>query len=135
MAAAAVLLVVSGVLYLRHPAPGLPTTIDAGRELPRSSSVALSAPIGDVVEAPRRLQWEPVAGRRVRYHVRLMEIDRHELWTSDATATSVEVPAAVRAAIVPAKTLLWQVSALDASGVRLADSVSSGQSRANGATR
>jgi len=119
---AAVLLLVVGGFYLLNPAPPrLPTNVSSGDEVTRSLTVAVRAPIGEQVDAPARLEWQPVTGA-VRYRVRLMEVDRHELWSTDVAATSVDLPQDVRARIVPAKTLLWQVTAYGASNAPLAES-------------
>jgi hypothetical protein len=44
-----------------------------------------------------------------------MEVDRSELWSVDVARTAVNLPATVREHIVPAKTLLWDVTAYGAS--------------------
>jgi anti-sigma factor RsiW len=118
--AALLLLSVAGYLWRPGP-PGFPSNIDTGREVARSLSLTVLTPAGDLAEVPRRLAWEPVAGA-TRYHVRVIEVDRHEVWASDAATTDTELPAAVRALMVPGKTLGWQVSAYTASGERLAES-------------
>ena len=43
-------------------------------------------------------------------------------YTTDTTAASIELPPSVRAQIVPGKTLLWQVTAIDASNAPIAES-------------
>ena len=87
----------------------------------RSLSVGLRTPIGDQVEAPKRFEWQRVASA-VRYHVSLMEVDRHQLWAIDTSNTAVMLPLAVRGQIVPAKTLLWQVKAFGAGDALVAES-------------
>lgn len=118
-AMAAVLLAIAGGYYLTQPASRFPSGI--GPDVTRSSSVAAQAPVGDLSAVPERLQWQQVVGAS-KYRVRLTEVDRHELWSSDATATSIELPPAVRAQIVPGKTLLWQVTAYGASNEPIAQS-------------
>jgi hypothetical protein len=51
-----------------------------------------------------------------------MEVDRREVWSVSTTATGVDLPADVRALSVPSRTLLWDVTAYDASGAAIADS-------------
>jgi hypothetical protein len=51
-----------------------------------------------------------------------MEVDRRELWSTETAATDVDLPESVRALIVPAKTLQWQVTAYDASNSPIAES-------------
>jgi hypothetical protein len=121
-ALATVLLVVASAVYLIKPkAPVLPASVDPGGEVTRSLSVPLRAPVGDQIEPPRRLEWVAVE-RAVRYRVRLMEVDRRELWSTSTTMPAVAIPLDVRARIVPSKTLLWDVTAYDASGEAIAES-------------
>ena len=53
-----------------------------------------------------------------------MEVDRGELWSAETTATQIDLPPVAENLIVPAKTLLIQVTALDAAGSRIAESES-----------
>jgi hypothetical protein len=121
-ALAIVLLVVAGGVYLIKPkAPVLPASVSTGNEVTRSLSVPVRAPLGDLVEAPRRFEWFAVA-RAVRYRVRLMEVDRHEVWSTSTATPAIDIPVEVRARIVPSKTLVWDVTAYDASGGLVAES-------------
>ncbi len=120
-AMAALLLVAAGVgLQLRQRQPRLDTHI-SGPEILRSSSIAILSPIGDVREKPSNILWE-AAPNAARYRVRLMEVDRVELWSADTTGARIELPAGAEAFIVPAKTLLIQVAAFDATGTKIAES-------------
>jgi putative zinc finger protein len=119
LAMATVLLAIVGGYYLTQPASRFPSGM--GPDVTRSSSVTVQAPVGDQSVAPERLEWQAVSGA-VRYRVRLSEVDRHEIWSAEATATAIELPRSVRELIVPGKTLLWQVTAIDASNVAIADS-------------
>jgi hypothetical protein len=119
--ATVLLLMVGSFYFLKSTPPRLPSDISPGGDVTRSLTVALRGPVGDQVEAPRRLEWQPVAGA-VRYRARVMEVDRRELWSIDTGSTAADLPPAVRAQIVPAKTLLWQVTAYDASNATLAES-------------
>jgi hypothetical protein len=76
----------------------------------RSLGVIVTAPVGDQPAVPERLVWQPVSSAQ-HYRVRLTEVDRHELWAADAVTAAIDLPPAVRAQIVPGKTLLWQVTA------------------------
>ena len=119
---AVVLLIASASYYLLNPSsPRLPASVDSGGEVTRSLGVAVRGPVGDQVAVPERLEWQPVTGA-VRYSVRVMEVDRRELWSAGVTGTEVPIPDAVRAQIAPAKTLLWQVTALDQTGRPIAES-------------
>ncbi len=121
LAAGVVLAVCAGTLYqLRTPTPALPDRLSAAETL-RSNTILAAGPEGDLDAAPAKLQWEAVASA-ARYRVTLMEVDRTVLWQAESQDTSVVLPAAVRALCLPAKTLLWRVHAVDASGRALADS-------------
>src|SRR5262249_30067767 len=73
LAMAAVLLALVGGFYLFNSnAPQLPSSVGPGGETMRSLAVIVRTPLGDQVEAPERLEWQPVSGA-VRYHVSLME--------------------------------------------------------------
>jgi len=122
MSLAAVLLIAAGGYYLLNPpSPQLPTSVTSGNEVTRSLAVAVRGPVGDQTEVPDRLEWQPVAGAS-RYRARIMEVDRHELWSTEVSGTMVTLPAEARAQIVPAKTLLWQVTALDTANRAIAES-------------
>jgi putative zinc finger protein len=119
---AAVLLIAVAGFYLSEPrAPVLPTTIDAGREITRGTDIVVGAPVGEQVAAPARFEWSAV-DRAARYRVRLLEVDHHELWSAETTAAGLDIPSDVRTVIVPRKTLLWTVTAYDATGRVVAES-------------
>jgi hypothetical protein len=122
VAAAAVLALVAAGLYLRGDrAPELPRQVPSGGEVTRSLAVVVRGPLGDQAEAPVRLEWRPVRGA-VRYRVRLLEVDRHEVWSTSTSALEVDLPPPVRAALTPGRTLLWDVTAHDAAGAAVAES-------------
>lgn len=81
----------------------------------RSQEVQLVSPVGDVQQVPRQLQWVafPNTGK---YKVALMEVDNSVLWDIETKATSIEIPASLRARMLPGKPILWQVTALDSQG-------------------
>jgi hypothetical protein len=121
-AAAAVFLFVAGVLYTRVArAPELPHGVTTEGEVTRSLSVTVRGPVGDVVEVPRRFEWVAVE-RAVRYRVRILEVDRREVWSESTSALEVDLPSSARAFFTPGRTLLWEVTAYDASGAVLAES-------------
>jgi len=119
--ATVLLAVVGGYFIFNSTPPRLPADAVSGGGTTRSLAVELRAPIGDQVAAPQRFEWRPVSGA-VRYRVRLMEVDRRELWSTESAATAVDLPEPIRALIVPAKTLLWQVTAYDASNAAIGES-------------
>ena len=121
-AMAVVLLVAGGRYYMAsRTAPALPPGVSTAGEATRSAAIAVRAPVGDLTEPPRRLDWLAVA-RAARYRVRLMEVDRREIWSADTPAAGADLPPAVQASIGPGRTLLWDVTAYDASGAAIADS-------------
>ncbi len=115
------LLVVVGIaLHSRRPSALELRTGIGGGEL-RSTSVLLIEPVGDLPSAPREMKWQAVSGV-ARYHVRLLEVDRHEVWSGDSSSTSIRLPGSVGERFRPGKTLLWQVVAYDSSGKEIASS-------------
>ena len=78
----------------------------------RSSELVVIGPVGEVQSVPAELQWKPVAGA-ASYQIRIMEIDRTELWRGATSSTSIAIPDAVKRDITPSKRLLWEVAAID----------------------
>jgi len=119
---AVLLLSIGGSYYLLNPtAPRLPTDVGTGQDAIRSLGITGLEPDGDQMAVPNRLRWDPVAGAS-RYRVRLTEVDRNEIWSGESAGTSIELPTAVQARLSPAKTLVWQVTAYDASNAAIAES-------------
>jgi hypothetical protein len=122
VAAAVLLVAVAGAFVLRSPTPpALPATVNAGDDVTRSQTISVRGPIGDLRESPGRFEWMAV-DRASRYRVRLMEVDRREVWSASTATTTIELPPEVRALSVPSKTLVWDVTAYDSSGVAIAES-------------
>ena len=122
LAFATLLVIISASLYLRRStAPTLNTNPDSGAEVLRSNSVLLLSPKGDLTQRPDWLRWQAVEGA-ARYQVRILEVDRTELWNRETSAVGIQIPDAVRAQILASKSLLWQVTALDPSGKRIGSS-------------
>jgi hypothetical protein len=124
MALAAAGLLIAGGIAIQVRQDGMPPLrplTDPGKEVFRSSTIAVLAPLGDVAEAPLEIQWE-AAPAAARYQVRLLEVDRTELWHSDVSATNATIPPEVRAQIIPLKTLLCEVTAFDSAGRKIAQS-------------
>ena len=121
-ASIAIVLLVAGVaIELRQGRqPALNTNIGS-TEVLRSSSIEILSPVGDLREKPGAIRWEG-APNAASYQVRIMEVDRSELWSGETTGTQIELPAKVETLIVPFKTLLIEVGAFDAAGHRIARS-------------
>jgi Putative zinc-finger len=123
MAAVLLVAIAAGSFYLlvSRTAPELPRRVTSGDEVTRSLAITARGPVGDQVEAPRRFEWLGV-DRAARYRVRLMEVDRHEIWSTSSTALEADLPSSVRSSITPGRTLLWDVTAYDAAGAAIAES-------------
>jgi hypothetical protein len=123
-AAAAVVLtlVAAGSFYLLpQRAPKLPGSVTIDSDVTRSPALAVRSPIGDQQEAPRRFEWRAV-DRAVRYTVRLLEVDRREVWATSTPATAADVPSGVQAVLVPGRAFVWEVTAYDTAGRVLSES-------------
>ncbi len=119
---AAVLVVIAAGIYLRTAQePGLDSDGATGSPVFRSKGVVALAPRGDLGRMPTELRWQPVPGA-IRYSVKLMEVDRKEIWQAESNQTTVLLPAEIQEKMVPGKTLLWQVTAMDAAGKSVATS-------------
>ena len=118
MAASLAIVVTGAALLVRSGDGPVPA---ATTDVYRSSRVEITSPVGDVSAVPAELVWAPVP-QAVRYEIRLSEVDGTELWRIDATSPAVSVPAEIRAFALPAKTLVWQVTAKGAGDVTLAES-------------
>ena len=119
---AAMLTVVTVGLYLRMgKQPVLVSDGSSGQTVLRSQAVIPLAPKGDLEHSPTALHWQPVPGA-ARYSVKLMEVDRAVLWQSSSEQPTVVLPQTVREKIVPGKTLLWEVTAIEAGGKAVATS-------------
>jgi hypothetical protein len=122
LAMAAVLLAIVGGYYISNPAaPRLPTDVGSGSEATRSMGITVLEPVGDQAAVPGQLRWQPVSGA-LRYHVRLTEVDRHEIWSADTTESALDLSADIRTRISPAKSLMWQVAAYGSSAAPIAES-------------
>lgn len=118
---AVLLLVAAGALQLRQmQRPGLEDGEAAGRVV-RSASLALNGPKGDIGWMPEEFSWNPAEGASI-YQVQVLEVDGAVLWEGQATSSGLAIPATLAEKILPKKTLLWQVTAVDPAGKVLAKS-------------
>ena len=107
---------VVGVILLRPPKePDLQANAGGHPAVYRSQEIQVVSPVGDVQHVPRRLQWQAFPGTEL-YKVGVMEVDNSPLWSAETKETSVEIPASLRAKMLPGKPILWQVTAVDAQG-------------------
>jgi hypothetical protein len=116
--AAGLLLVVAGGMYLRKGDTGLRPP--AGQQVWRSQSFTAITPVGDVTAAPTELQWNAVPGA-AKYLVRVMEVDRTEIWRGEATAARIVLPPEIRGPMTPGRSFLWTVTAREVTGGTLAE--------------
>lgn len=125
IAAACALIAIAIGVQLRHaPAPTLTAMNRTGEEVLRSGAVNILAPLGDVAEVPATVRWQPVPDA-VQYQVRLLEVDRNELWKTTVSSAEANIPQQAQLSIVPAKTLLLVVTAMDSSGRKIGESQAS----------
>jgi hypothetical protein len=101
--------------------PPLSPDVAAEPAVFRSNAVTLLGPADDLDEPATALRWEAVPGA-ASYSVRVMEVDRNEVWKTEARQPGVPLPLDVRARMVPGKPLLWHVIAKDAAGKIMATS-------------
>jgi hypothetical protein len=118
LALAGVSIVVVLSLQMRNGPPGIRAPRPE-EEVLRSNTISVLTPTGDIREVPNEIRWQ-AAPNAVRYQARLLEVDGTELWKAETASNGIELPSAIRVRVVPAKTLLCQVLAFDASGNQVA---------------
>lgn len=91
----------------------------------RSARIVQLVPSGDLAQPPERFFWQAVEGAS-KYQVQVFEVDQNEIWSGESSGSNLLLPRALRDKIVPGKRLIWQVTALDAQGRRLATSSQTG---------
>jgi hypothetical protein len=115
-AAAACLVVVSAVgLYLGRRDTGAAPTPGRGDYVWRSATLQVIGPGGDLPAPPAEFAWDEVPGAQ-SYLVRLLEVDRTEIWSARTAGTRIPVPAPIAAQLTAGRTFLWQVAASDSGG-------------------
>lgn len=122
LAMAAILVAAGIVLQFRptHDRPSLNEPTQSGQEVVRSGRFAVLSPAGDLQAQPGEIRWEKVP-RATSYRVRILEVDRSEMWKAETTEDHIALPPAVGSRIVPAKTLFCEVSALDSAGGKIGE--------------
>jgi hypothetical protein len=123
VSAALVLVIVVTSIALMHRSQEPQLRADAGKGpvIYRSQEIEVIGPVGEVKEAPKALQWKSFPGA-AHYKFSIMEVDGVPLWSGENVDQTVTIPPAVRAKLLPGKSVLWQVSALDLQGRVLAAS-------------
>jgi hypothetical protein len=87
----------------------------------RSQEVEVTGPTGDLMDAPKTLEWKAFPGA-TEYRVSIMEVDEVPLWSGQTNDATVTIPVALQAKMLPGKPMLWRVTALDSQGQVLAAS-------------
>lgn len=118
MAAAALVVLVAAGLFLR-PSGGVRPGQPAEPMVWRSGQMAAISPVGDLDQAPSQLRWETVPGA-ASYHVRLLEVDGTEIWSTDSASASVDFPKDIAAKLTPGRAFQWDAVARDAAGRQMA---------------
>jgi hypothetical protein len=90
-------------------------TAPSSEQAYRSTRVEAVSPLDDVKEPPTRLEWTPLPGATA-YDVRVSEVDGRVLWQGSSAGRDITLPASVTSQIVPGRTLLWDVRALNQAG-------------------
>ncbi len=93
----------------------------SGPQTWRSASVRLTAPSGNLAQAPESFQWEAFPGAK-SYSFELLEVDGSVLWREQSEKNILFPGPELKAKIQLSKPLLWKVVAQDASGKTIATS-------------
>ena len=120
-AALAALAIASAFLLRSERAPELQAHLGDQPAVYRSQQLMTIGPAGGLESVPQDLRWQPLSGAGI-YRVEVMEVDHSKLWSAETPGTSQDLPSSLRAKIVPGKSILWQVTALDVQGRVLATS-------------
>lgn len=105
----------------RSGGSGVAPVISGGDDAMRSARVEIVSPVGTLLDAPAKLEWVAVRGA-ARYQVSLTEVDHTAVWSETVADPLANLPAEVRAKVVPRKTFLFEVKAMDAKGAVIAES-------------
>ncbi len=117
--AAVALLAIAFIVAPRGgPAPGSIALTDS--ETLRGGTVRAIEPRGTLAAAPVSLAWESL-GKGVDYQVTVYD-GASVVWTMAAPSSPAEIPAEVRARLLPGRDYAWQVKAFSSVGTLLAAS-------------
>jgi hypothetical protein len=121
MPISAILIVMAaGLLWMnRSHEPELRSDAGNGPVVYRSEEVQIVGPAGELAQAPQVLQWKATP-QATNYKASIMEVDEKPLWTGETHDMILTIPEPVRSKMLPGKTVLWRVTALDGQGHVLA---------------
>ena len=121
MGLAALLLVVAGTMMTRSTRePVFPGEIPSVSTL-RATSIQLIEPVEDIKLAPLLFRWEKLT-QATTYQVLVFEVDHVELWSGNSATATLTLPDTLKKQLLPGKTVLWKVVALDGQGKQIAES-------------
>lgn len=116
LAAAGVVLMVG--IYSRGPGLDSTAGLPDSTEVYRSATVQLLEPKGDLTGAPSQFRWTAMQGA-AGYQVTLSEVDGTEMWSGESAEERLTIPAAVRARLLPGKTVVWKLTVRGLGGALL----------------
>ena len=116
---AAIVLALGAGYLLWDPEPQV--AVPSGDQRYRTTTVTVTSPRGDLTVPPASLIWVAVDGA-VEYNVTLLEVDRSLVWRTTSRSAQVALPPDIIERIVPGRTLLWAVTALDEAGRSIGES-------------
>jgi hypothetical protein len=117
---AVLILAVAGLFWMnRSHEPELRADAGNGPVIYRSEEVQTVGPAGELAQAPQVLQWKAIP-QAASYKASIMEVDENPLWTGETRDELLTIPEPIRSKMLPGKTVLWRVTALDRQGRVLA---------------
>ncbi len=120
-ASVAVAAILVGLFLWAPGRTGSAPIVSGGDDAMRSARVEILSPTGTLVDAPAQLEWVAVKGA-ARYQVSLTEVDHTAVWAGTVEGPAASLPSEVRAKVVPRKTFVFEVKALDDKGAVIAES-------------
>ena len=87
----------------------------------RATSIQLIEPVEDIKLAPLLFRWEKLT-QATTYQVLVFEVDHVELWSGNSATATLTLPDTLKKQLLPGKTVLWKVVALDGQGKQIAES-------------
>lgn len=100
---------------------GSEPVVSGGDDAMRSARLEVVSPTGQIFELPSKLEWQPLKGA-VQYRISLEEVDHTPVWSGTVDRNVVALPSDVMAKVVPRKSFVWRVLALDTKGAVIGDS-------------
>ena len=86
-------------------------------DLVRGESIILISPVFEVESVPSQFTWKS-SGKDADYTISIF--NSHQIWTITTKNTSVSLPKAIRAKLVPGEKYSWQVKSFSSEGMLIA---------------